>query len=614
MSEPHDLDDAALRDRGVRAARGQEPFDLLLTGGVVADVATGELREADVGLVGKLIASVHPRGARDDAATRMKLAGQIVAPGLIDTHLHIESSMVTPRRYAEVVVPQGTTTICWDPHEIGNVSGLDGLRWAIGASAGLSLRILMLAPSCVPSAPGLERAGAEFGPEEMRAMLRWPTIAGVAEVMDMRGVLDREARMRGIVDAGLASGKLVCGHARGLAGVDLQAFAAAGIESDHEITGGEDLLAKLRAGFTVELRGSHDYVLPDAVAALNSLPQVPQTLTVCTDDVFPDDLTEAGGMIDVLRRLVDRSLAPMQALRCATLNAAMRLGRRDLGLVAPGRRADLIVVTDLAELVVTRVFASGELVAANGGLVSPLPPCPLGAPMETMRLAPLSAADFVLRVAGVNTGCARLRTVVKPRFTAWGEAMALVQDGAAVLPDEAVMMAVVHRHGRAPARPVLGVLQGWSTWRGALATSIAHDSHNLVVFGREPADLAAAANAVIAAGGGMAVAAGGAVTALLRLPICGLLSDAPAIEVAAELRALRAAADAIIDWQPPLLTFKAIVGASLACNPGPHVTDVGITDGSTGAVFASALQANTPRPRSGRGGREAPGAGETGGT
>ncbi|HET7880426.1 MAG TPA: amidohydrolase family protein [Acetobacteraceae bacterium] len=255
MSEPQDLHEAALRDRAVRAARGQERFDLLLTGGVVADVATGELREVDVGLVGPLIASVHARGARDDAHKQIALAGRIVAPGLIDSHLHIESSMVTPRRYAEVVVPQGTTTICWDPHEIGNVAGLDGLRWAIAATEQLPLRITMLAPSCVPSAPGLERGGAHFGPDEMRTMLRWPEVAGVAEVMDMRGVLERQPRMRGIVGEGLASGKLVCGHARGLAGADLQAFAAAGIESDHEITSGDDLLAKLRAGFTVELRG-----------------------------------------------------------------------------------------------------------------------------------------------------------------------------------------------------------------------------------------------------------------------------------------------------------------------------------------------------------------------
>jgi adenine deaminase len=463
------------------------------------------------------------------------------------------------------------------------------LRWAIEAARGLPLRILPLAPSCVPSAPGLERGGAVFGPDEMREMLRWPEIAGVAEVMDMRGVLERRAKMRGIVDAGLASGKLVCGHARGLAGADLQGFAAAGIESDHEITSGDDLVAKLRAGFTVELRGSHDYVLPGAVEALNALPQVPQTLTICTDDVFPDDLVAVGGMIDVLRRLVRYGLPPMQALRCATLNAAMRLGRRDLGLVAPGRRADLLVLSDLVGLEVGQVFASGRLVAADGALLAPVRPDPPGAPVDTMHVPPLTEADFRLDAAGLNAGQVRLRTVDKPRFTMWGEAVAEVRGGGVVLPEDALLMAVVHRHGEAPARPVLGVLRGWGAWRGALATTVAHDSHNLVVFGREPADLAAAANAVIAAGGGMAVAAGGAVRAVLRLPVCGLVSAAPAVEVAAEFRSLRAAADAIVDWEPPLLTFKAVVGASLACNPGPHVTDVGITDGSTGEVFESAL-------------------------
>jgi adenine deaminase len=279
----------------------------------------------------------------------------------------------------------------------------------------------------------------------------------------------------------------------------------------------------------------------------------------------------------------------MQALRCATLNAAMRLGRRDLGVVAPGRRADVIVLSDLDELAVTRVFASGRLVADSGRLVVPLGDGPQGAPLDTMRLPRLSADDFMLRAPGVNAGQVRLRTVAKPRFTEWGEVIADVRDRTVALPEDAIVMAVVHRHGKAPGRPVLGVLQGWRTWRGALATTVAHDSHNLVVFGREADDLAAAANAVIEAGGGMAVSARGTVTATLRLPVCGLLSDAPAVQVAAELRVLREAADAIVDWQPPLLTFKAVVGASLACNPGPHVTDVGIADGTTGEVFADAL-------------------------
>ncbi len=579
-----DLNDAALRDRAVLAATGKVPFDLLVVGGTVADMATGELRAADIGLVGPLIASVHPPGSRSDAADTITVGG-IVAPGLIDTHLHIESSMVTPRRYAETVLPQGTTTICWDPHEVGNVLGLEGVAWAIQAVRALPLRVLVLAPSCVPSAPGLERAGAVFDPAEMRAMLAMPGIAGIAEVMDMRGVLERGAKMRGIVDAGLASGKLVCGHARGLRGPALQGFAAAGLQSDHEMEDGTDLLEKLRAGFTVELRGSHDQVLPGAVAALATLPCLPPTLTICTDDVFPDDLVDKGGVIDVLRRLVRYGMPPLDALRAATLHAALRLGRRDLGLVAPGRRADLLVLSDLAAMRVELVLASGAVVARDGRMAVTLPDGP-PPPRGTMQVPRFTAADFILPAAG---GHARLRTVDRPRFTRWGEAEATVADGAVVLPDDAITMAVIHRHGLAPAAPVMGVLREWGSWRGAIATTVAHDSHNLVVFGRDPADLAAAANAVADAGGGMAVAAGGDIRAVLPLPICGLISDAATADVADQLRTLRDAADAVVDWQPPLLGFKALVGASLACNPGPHVTDIGITDGTTGVVHPSAL-------------------------
>jgi adenine deaminase len=586
-AEPQDLHDPALRDRAVRAARGQAPFDILITGAILADMATGELRPADLGLVGPLVASVHAPRSRTDAAEILDATGLVAAPGLIDAHMHVESSMVTPRRYAEAVVPAGTTTVCWDPHELGNVSGLAGVRWAVEAMRGLPLRALVLAPSCVPSAPGLERAGADFGPAELEEMLGWPEVAGVAEVMDMRGVLDRSPRMAGIVGAGLRAGKLVCGHARSLCGADLQGFASAGIGSDHEVVSAEDLLEKLRAGFTVELRGSHDYLLPEAVTALAGLPHLPQTLVLCTDDTFPDDLAEKGGMIDLLRRLVRYGMPALQALRAATLHAATRIGRPDLGLIAPGRRADLMLLEGLETLAVRHVFASGRHVAEAGRLREPLPPeHPAGALRQTMKLAPVSPKNFLIRAPGP---AARLRTAVNPRFTEWGEAEVPVLDGVAQLPEDGILMAVIHRHGQAPAIPVLGVLQGWSRWRGALATTVAHDSHNLCVLGREPADLAAAANAVIAAGGGMAVAEGGAVTALLPLPICGLVSDAPLAEVAAGFRGLKNAADRIADWAPPFLVFKAIIGASLACNAGPHVTDMGLADGATGALIPASL-------------------------
>ncbi len=586
--EPDDLDDPALRDRAVAAALGAAPFDLLLNGAEIACMVTGRLRRADVGLVGPLIASVHPPASRQDAAERVALDGRIVAPGLIDTHLHIESSMVTPRRYAETVVPQGTTTICWDPHELGNVHGLDGVRWAAAESRDLPLRILLLAPSCVPSAPGLERAGAAFGPDELREMLSWPEIAGIAEIMDMRGVLAREPRMRGIMQAALASGKLVCGHARDLRGAELIAFAASGIASDHEIGSGEDLIAKLEAGFTIELRGSHDGVLPGAVAALRALPMIPQTLTLCTDDVLPDRLVAQGGMIDLIRRLVARGLDPLQALRAATLNAAQRIGRRDLGLVAPGRRADLIVLSDLHALRVERVYASGRLAGQDG--VSPAPPraARMPPPAPSVRLAPLDAGDFRIRAPG-DAGRARLRTIHTPRFTRWAETAAEVRGGVVLLPQEALLMAVVHRHGAADARPALGVLQGWGAWRGALATTVSHDSHNLTVFGRDAHDMALAANALIRCGGGLAVVSGGVLRALLELPLGGLISDRPTAEVAEAFSVLREEAGRIADFADAVLPFRSVTGASLACNPGPHLTDLGVTDGSTGTVFADSV-------------------------
>ncbi|MEF2071573.1 adenine deaminase [Consotaella aegiceratis] len=583
-AEPGDLNEPDLRAQAVAAARGDRPFDLLIVGGRVFCAATAEFLEADIGLVGPLIASVHPAGTRSDATTTLDADGGFVSPGLIDTHMHIESSMVTPAGYARAVVPRGVTTIVWDPHEFGNVSGLHGVRWAVEASRGLPLRVVPLAPSCVPSAPGLERAGADFDAETVAEMLRWPEIGGVAEVMNMRGVIDRDPRMSAIVQAGLASGKPVCGHARGLAGGDLQAFMAAGVSSDHELTSADDLMAKLRAGLTIELRGSHDHLLPEFVQALNRLGHLPQTLTLCTDDVFPDDLISGGGLDDVVRRLVRYGLKPEWALQAATLNAARRLKRNDLGAIAAGCRADLVIFEDLECFSARAVIVSGRQAASAGRLTEPVAdrdPTPL---LDTVKLPTLVADDFRVRADGER---ARVALIDQPRFTRWRETETEVRDGFVVPPKGSTLVAVAHRHGLADVRPRVGFLSGWGEWRGAFATTVAHDSHNLTVFGGNASDMAVAANAVIAAGGGMAVASGGQVKALVELPVAGLVSLADADSVGAAFGRLRAAMDAIVDWQPPYLVFKACFGATLACNAGPHQTDQGIADVATGVLLAS---------------------------
>ncbi|KOF19584.1 adenine deaminase [Ensifer adhaerens] len=577
-----DLMDPALRARAVAAARGGAAFDMLITGGVVVDMVTGEQRAADVGLVGPLIASVHAPGTRSDAASIVDASGAFLSPGLIDTHMHVESSMVTPGTYADAVLPRGVTTVVWDPHEFGNVSGMAGVRWAADAIADLPLRCVLLAPSSVPSAPGLELAGADFDADAVATMLSWPEIGGIAEMMNMRGVIDGDPRMHAIVQAGLAAGKPVNGHARGLAGADLQAFVTAGVSSDHELVSSEDLLAKLRAGLSIELRGSHDHLLPEFVEALNALGHLPQTVTLCTDDVFPDDLDRAGGLDDVVRRLVRYGLKPEWALRAATLNAAARLGRVDLGLVAPGRRADIVIFEDLSDFRARTVIAGGKQVALAGRMIDALPQADVEALVGTMKIEPLRETDFAIPATGLKV---RVATIDRPRFTQWGEVLAEVEDGFVVPPQGATLIVVAHRHGRGDSRPRVGLLTGWGEWRGAFATTVSHDSHNLTVFGGNACDMMVAANAVIAAGGGMAVASAGKIDAVLPLPLCGLVSDAPLADVSAGFATLRDAVGRIVDWQPPYLVFKACFGATLACNAGPHQTDRGIADVVTGKLL-----------------------------
>ncbi len=575
------MNDAALRTRAVAAARGDAPFDVLISGGTLVDVVTGELRPADIGLVGPLIASVHPTGSRQDAAQVLDATGGYVAPGLIDTHMHIESSMVTPASYAAAVVAKGVTTVVWDPHEFANVHGLDGMSWASRASRNLPLRTILLAPSCVPSAPGLERAGADFDAAVLAEILFWPEVGGVAEVMNMRGVIERDPRMSAILQEGLHADKLICGHARGLEGADLNAFMAAGVTSDHELTSADDLMAKLRAGLTIELRGSHDHLLPEFVEALNRLGHLPPTLTLCTDDVFPDDLSRGGGLDDVVRRLVHYGLRPHWALQAATLNAAARLQRNDLGLIAAGRRADLVVFDDLTQFSARHVLVSGTPVAEQGRMIVEIPEIDAAPLKGSMKLPLRSPEDFRVKSNGKRV---RLATIDRPRFTRWGESGADVVDGFVVPPDGTTMISVTHRHGKAEPVTRTGFLTGWGKWDGAFATTVSHDSHNLTVFGGNEADMALAANAVIKAGGGMAVASGGKVTALLPLPLSGLVSDASLTEVAAGFEVVREAVGKVVEWQPPYLVFKACFGATLACNTGPHQTDMGIADVLTGTV------------------------------
>ncbi|MHC9514524.1 adenine deaminase [Enterobacter mori] len=572
---------AETRRRAVQAARGEMPFDLLLTHTRIVDMATGEIRDADVGIVGELIASVHPRGSRSDARETHDLNNRYLSPGLMDTHVHLESSHLLPARYAEIVLAQGTTAVFWDPHELANVLGIAGVRFAIEASRNLPLQVMVAAPSSVPSTPGLEMSGADFAGKEMDTLLGWPEVRGVAEVMDMHGVLNGSQRMLEIMQAGLDSGKLIEGHARGLHGADLQAYLAAGVTSDHELTSADDALEKLRAGLTLEIRGSHPYLLPDIVSALKSLPHLSSQITVCTDDVPPDILLEKGGIVALLNLLIEHGLPATHALRFATLNAAIRLQRNDLGLIAAGRRADLVAFDSLEKLRARQVYVAGKLIARDGAMIEPIVDTILPLPRDTVRLSAMADDDFRMKIDNAKHGVARLRHISGARFTQWGEVDAQVRDGVVAIPDGFSLIWVQHRHARHAAKPQLALLEGWGELRGAIATSYSHDSHNLVVLGRDPHDMALAANMLIQSGGGMALVQNGDVIAHVAMPIAGMLSELPPDELARQFSDLRERSNLIADWEPPYRVFKAIEGTCLACNAGPHLTDLGLTDGTT---------------------------------
>lgn len=580
-----------IRQQAINAALGKIPFDRLLINARVIDMVTGEIRDADVGLVGSMIASVHPRGKFTQAVNIDDLSGYFLSPGLIDTHVHIESSHLPPEKYAEIVVAQGTTTVFWDPHELANVLGVAGVEYAVKASRDLPLRVICAAPSSVPSTPGLEMSGADFKGQEMQTMLSWPEVAGVAEVMDMYGVLNGSERMMEILDAGLRSGKLIEGHARGLKDEQLQAYLAAGVTSDHELTSAEDALEKLRAGLTLQIRGSHPYLLPDIAAALLNLPHLSSQITLCTDDVPPDHLLEKGGLIALIKLLISHGLRAEDVLRMATLNAAIRLRRSDLGLIAAGRTADIIAFDSLETLNPGKVFVAGDCVAEHGKLLfSPAAATDVIAPRNTMRLEKLTGEDFRLKIPGLINGKARLRNIKGARFTQWSEVTVAVHDGAVQIPEGFSLIWVQHRHGRHDATPKMALLEGWGELRGAIATSYSHDSHNLVVLGRDPADMVLAANQLIDSGGGMALAQNGNLLAKVDMPIAGMLSDLPANILAAQFKNLRELSAQIADWEPPYRVFKAIEGTCLACNNGPHLTDLGLTDGGLREIINPVLE------------------------
>ena len=548
-------------------ARGDEPADLFLANARLVNVLSGEVYRTGIALAGPLVAGL---GDSYLARRTIDLEQRFVAPGLIDAHVHIESSLVPPPEFARAVVPRGVTTVVTDPHEIANVLGLAGIRFMLESSEGLPLDVLVNAPSCVP-ATDLETSGARLEADDLATLLGHPRVLGLAEVMSYPGVIQGDpgvlAKLRAF------RGRPIDGHCPGVSGTHLQAYAAAGIGSDHECVTVDEAREKLRAGLVVFLReASNARNLLDLLPAVS--PATERRTCLCTDDRQPDDLLEEGSVDHLVRFAIRSGLDPVTVIRMATLNPAEHYRLSDRGAVAPGRRADLFVFSNLSAPRAEMVFRGGELVAQDGELTAALSPRGSFDLPRTVHLDP-GRLDFSIRAEGTRV---RVIGVIPDQLLTESLVMdAAVRDGLAVAAPERdlLKMAVVERH-RGSGGMGLGFVRGIGLRRGALAGTVAHDHHNLVVIGADDVSMRTAARAVAETGGGQAVAVGEDVVERLPLPLAGLMSDRPIEDVRDRARALRQAARSLgVRLRDP---FMAMSFLALEVIPALKLTDKGLVD------------------------------------
>lgn len=559
----------------IQAALGKIPVDLLITNVRLANVFTAEIYPAEIAISAGRVVAVEPPGAfpRREAARVLDGRGRLAVPGLVDSHLHIESTLVAPAPFAEAVLRCGVTTVAEDPHEIANATGLEGVRHFLEASRGLPLHIYFLASTCVPAAAGLEHCRGALGPREVAEMLTWEGVIGLAEVMDARAVIEEEPRMSAILEAGRRAGGLIEGHNPMLAGRDLMAYIAAGVGSDHTLASPERIVEKLRLGVTLQLQ--ERYMSEELIAAIKALPSPPPTFCLVTDDVAPDYLEAHGHLDHVLRYAIELGLPPMQALQAATINPARRLRLYDRGAIAPGFWADIALVDDLAGFRVSTTISDGQVVVEDGRTRWEVPAQPeLAALRGSLDLAPVTPDEFLPDLP-IAEGTLPVRVIVAHNpgtTTEEGRATLQIRDGEPVLdaePDLA-LIAVIARGGLSR---FVGFVRGLGLRQGAVATTHAHDSHNLCVIGRDRRSMAAAANAVITSDGGIAVAVDDQVRALTPLPVAGVVSDAPVPVVAEQMRQV-AEALANLGLHHPYLLMR-LSTFTLPVSSGLRITDLG---------------------------------------
>jgi adenine deaminase len=550
----------------IAVARGEEPADLVLRNARLLNVFSGEIHPADIAIHDGRVVGMGEYEARQV----VDLEQRFVAPGFIDAHVHLEGVMVQPSEFARAVLPLGTTAVVCDPHEIANVLGLDGVRYMLDASEGLPLSVYVMAPSCVP-ATQMESAGAELTADDIEKLWAYERVLGLAEVMNYPGVL---FRVPAVLDKIRSAGdRPIDGHAPGLSGVDLNAYIAAGVRSDHECTDLEEAREKLRRGMHILIReGTTERNLHDLLPLVT--PENARLCHFCSDDRHPDTLLREGHMDDIVRQAIGWGLDPVLAYQMATINTAEYFQLRNVGAVAPGYRADLVVLDDLEAVQVAQVYAGGELVA-DGGQALFSTPGMRDVPIEPSVHVDLDALNLDI---AAGEGSARVIGTIPDQVVTESLRLVPTMANGRVVSDpgrDLLKIAVIERH-HGTGSVGLGLVKGVGLKQGAIASSVAHDSHNLVVIGASDKEMRAAVAAIAEMGGGLVVVAGSQVRAACPLPIAGLMSDQPIEEVRDQVEALSEAAHALGCTLPdPFMTLSFL---ALPVIPSLKLTDKGLVD------------------------------------
>lgn len=566
----------------VQAVRGKAPLDLLIENVQIVNVFNSSVMPGCIGVVGERIVYVGERESNLHARRVIDGRGRYALPGFIDSHMHLESSMLTPAHFARVALSCGTTTVAADPHEIGNVMGLEGVRALTEVCRGLPLRALIMAPSTIPSAPGFEGSGYAVGPEEVDALLDLPGVYGLGEVMDFNGVAEGEEHILSVIERAGKRGCILDGHASLLTGRRLQAFRAVGIDSDHTTNCDDKLREELALGFTVQVQEC--MLSEDMVKAMNEVP-VQDRICLVTDDVPLPRLMRDGHLNHVVERAIALGLDPVRAVRYTTINAAQRLRLYDVGGIAPGMAADIQLVEDLRHPHPDLVLCAGKPVVEEGRFLAKLPEeIPQQLRDNSLRLDPVTEEDFKVAVPvptgfpggggtanliwqdGVSFRTKRVQASVRLEPERGGLAVARTEPW--------LKMAVFNRYGE--NRHGLGLIGGMDRVEGAAGLTYGHDCHNLTVFGGNDRDMTLAANALRETGGGLCAVRGGEVKILIPLPLAGLMCDTAPEELLGKLEAFLGECRDMGFAHANLLSFFTIM--PLAVSPEIKCTDMGLLD------------------------------------